>query len=61
MITVTPPSSAIFAPSSLITPNWHHRAPAPIRTVSRAIGGSASGARNTLTMSTGSGTSDRLG
>jgi hypothetical protein len=24
MITVRPPSSAIFAPSKLITPNWHH-------------------------------------
>ena len=27
MITVTPPSSAIFAPSRLITPNWHQRQP----------------------------------
>ena len=34
MITVTPPSSAIRAPSSLITPNWHHRVPAWIATVS---------------------------
>ena len=37
MTTVTPPSSAIRAPSSLITPNWHHSAPAPIATASRAM------------------------
>jgi hypothetical protein len=48
------------APSSLITPNWHHRVPACIFTASAAIAGSALGARKTFTMSTGSGTSDRL-
>ena len=60
MITVTPPSSAIRAPSSLITPNWHQRAPAWIATASRAIPGRASGARKTFTTSTGTGTSSRL-
>ena len=45
----------------LITPNWRQSAPAPIATASRAIPGTASGARNTSTMSTGTGTSSRLG
>ena len=61
MTTVTPPASAMRAPASLITPNWHHRQPAPTFTASSAIAGSASGARNTFTTSIGTGTSARLG
>ena len=59
MIAVTPPSSAIRAPSALIA-ELAPRAPAPIATASAAIPGSASGARKTHTMSTGTGTSSRL-
>ena len=43
-----------------MTVNWHQSAFAPIATASFAIPGTASGARNTFTMSTGSGTSFRL-
>jgi hypothetical protein len=34
MMTVTPLLSAIRAPSSFMTPNWHQRAPAWIATAS---------------------------
>ena len=60
MTTERPPASAMRPPSSLITVNWHQRFLAPIATASLAIPGSASGARNTLTMSMGTGTSARV-
>ena len=57
MITVRPPSSAIFAASGLMTPNWSQSAFAPIATASRAMPGTASGRRKTSTTSTGNGMS----
>jgi NADPH2:quinone reductase len=58
--TFRPPSWAVRAPSALITPNCSHSAPAPMRTASSAIAGTAGGARNTSTTSTWNGMSLKL-
>jgi hypothetical protein len=56
--TFNPPSSAIFAASSLRTPSCIHITLAPMAMASRAISGAASGLRNMSTTSTGSSMSE---